>query len=403
MKLLISKIGDVAVTQIGESSVNVKNKSEDASIVGGSKQGVTRTIDIGKGAEEYTVTIRVEGRDKNRDVYGFLHKIRKITIVDKYNGELSVYVLGFTSKRSENDILATIYTINFVIQDENIKVESDFHSLLRDEAIEMSKLIKERLTYHLGLVGTSEYEYDIQRSKVVFKDAILDEFYTGVYSIIEKINFGYSTVSDIALNVSMAKKILLTGCKNIKESIDDIFFVVDMICGIESSSKNRYENTSNDDINAYNDTGVFYPRINDVEYISLTDWLSSQTIDEYSDRLEISKILNIMSIVIDINTILSGWIKTKNEVNNRIKSLSKKLHLAKYENKDIEFWVTSYINRSKYARIVDYPLKYKAPLIEIVYRLYGNLSLYNEIRELNNIKDGDMIRSNIKVYDDSSS
>jgi hypothetical protein len=123
--LLVSKVDNIPVIQVGDSKLIVKNKSQNASKVGGfvgkfggiGFSGENKTVDIGKGRKEVSLRVFVDHRSDNDALFDILYNKRFCTIVDKFKGKIKVYVDSVTVTDSDKHVNRTLFDIKALVQD----------------------------------------------------------------------------------------------------------------------------------------------------------------------------------------------------------------------------------------------------------------------------------------------
>lgn len=115
MQCFIATINGVTVLQVGTSTLSGKNKKEDRADV---KKGKNKAIDLGRAKQTLTTTIKIIENSTFQQIYKAVTKDRFVTVVDKFLGELKVYVESFKIVHSDKEFGVTTVDFAFSIIEE---------------------------------------------------------------------------------------------------------------------------------------------------------------------------------------------------------------------------------------------------------------------------------------------
>ena len=172
MQCFIAKIGGVDVLQFGNSTLSGTNKKEDRADV---KKGKNKAIDLGRAKQTLSITVKIQDKQSFTQIYNIATKDRFTSMVDKFLGELKVYVDSFKIVHSDNDFGTTTINLTFSIIEE-FKGSPDYSG-------EMTRISQ-------NILKTMEVEND-------YKSNIPTEIFQGV-SVIDDFN---DKLNDFTQNV----------------------------------------------------------------------------------------------------------------------------------------------------------------------------------------------------------
>jgi hypothetical protein len=405
MTLLISKINNIQVIQVGESKLTVTNKRVDSSKNGaGEKDGNNSTVDKGKGKEQHTIKLYVFDAAQNKEIFEVLHKKRFCDISDKYKGKISVYVDSFDVVNNGTHSNRTTYALTCTVQDAKYVIGPNFSIALKsaingikgeivddvqdlsDEVVDVSKNplteVIEFVDSALELVNEGITTIMDAQSKVLGA-------YTAVKSKIDKIKRMGETIQGI-IDFPKDLSSLLTGL------MDDVVSVVPINANkVPTGGIRRFKKSEL--------TPVAEPVVRGV-LASLIDRddLSPIELGIMDKDLIATRIVNKVKLGIDMQLMLAGGFGSQDDFESTVDSIVERLDHVGYEEwqkGDLIRKVKGFANEQQYRAIIEIEVKRDAPLMRIVYEKYGGLEQYDDIEAINNLKDNDYVSGMVRVFE----
>ena len=399
VSLLISKVNDIQVLQIGESRLSVHNRKADGSKVSAVDKlvttigrGSTRTIDLGAGAKRYTITIAVSDRNDNDKLFDILYNKRNCNITDKYKGKLNVYVDAVEIVDSDVHINQTLYTVNCTAQslDRAPSVNYDAKISATVTAVK-SELVNDVSAFSEFIESVESF---IDGTGVVqFFDSGLEV----IHGVIDTVNDIQVAILDAASEItSRVNKVqrTITAIKNIKNFPSQFVDLVTDTFGsfIETNAEKRTRN--------YKVKKVAVPIVRG-KPASQVDLRVISGIER--DKLEKDQraawIANKVTFLEDINALTSVKFLSDAHFNKVVGATIAKVYEMGYpEDKvaDIVFTIKKFAAEQEWGEIVTIDGGGR-PMVSIVYDRYGNTDKLERILEINAFKDNDNITTGVKV------
>ena len=405
MTLLISKINNIKVIQVGDSVLTSKNNKQDTTKIGFQKvedvvknknKGVTTTIDLGKGAEKYNLKFYIVDKHDIDKVYKIVRDERYCEITDKFKGKLKVYIDDYKIIDSDKHIDTTIFEINCTAQDFIKGKTVNYTSKLKSTVEEIKKDIEEQIN-------------NIVKENIKSVDTIVDKFTNKESFVDETLN----TIQNGMIKVLDVKSKALNAFNNVKSKVDRINRLtktlkrislfpqdfVNLVMETIDDEKEQFAEIFDLKIPVKSESGaVEEESFKDIEEGDISDI-------QYKELLGVhraNQLNNLIVVAKNINIALNKEFSTQESFEKHISDTIERLNYTQYTYDEIiakQQIIKAYANTQKYRSIKEIEITEKRPLIEIVYSLYGNLDNYEDIEELNNFKDNDAVSGIVKVYE----
>jgi hypothetical protein len=125
INLLVSKIDDIQIVQVGESKISIKHKKceskkpakKDDNPFKPDGGGENASIDLGAGAKKFNIEAYTFNKTETSKLFNILYNIRYCTITDKFFGKIKVYIDELEVINSDKHITKTIFNISGTVQD----------------------------------------------------------------------------------------------------------------------------------------------------------------------------------------------------------------------------------------------------------------------------------------------
>jgi hypothetical protein len=378
--LLVSRINNIKIIQVGESKLSIENKSEDGSKVGGSRKigfigdGENKTIDLGQGQSRHTLKFYVRNKKDNDEVLRILHKDRYCEIVDKFKGKIPVYVNSINVTDSDTHIDRTIYDISCSVQTKDLPKKPNYtvrlKSIIADTQKELPEMIKK----------LSE-EVTTKKEDGLFVDealALLSDAVESIYEQTDKTNGAYRSI------IKRVDKLA-----RIKKAIENITILPAQLS--EQFAQDEVEN--NDDfILGVKPSKIF---TDERDYDSLTQFKKEQ----YDINKTALEVVNKVKLAQDLSSIITGnWNKT--DFDKVVDNIIERLDYCGYGQGEASIkktTVKAYSNSREFRDIITVKSDGK-PLVKMVWERYGSIDLLPRITALNGFKENDYITGDVRVF-----
>jgi len=399
--LLISKLDNIKIIQVGESILTTKNSKQESTKVGFDKvakaiknKGTTKTVDLGKGAEKHRLKFYVFDREQNDAIFSILRTKRYVAIIDKFKGKIEVYIDDYKIIDSDKHINRTVYELNCTVQDLEKAPTVNFTAKLKNTVIQMEKDIADEITRiakeEISTVDTITDTVSGATAGVEnFVDSTLNSTQDGIGSILELQSKVLDAYKQVKSRVDKFQR-LATTLKNL------VKFPLDFINLVMNTMEEEYEQS----------VGIFEIMVGDKKFSDIKQSEISQV--QYKELKKIdtaNKLNNMIVATMGIKQALKVDFASQVEFETHIKSIILRLENTSYTYEEIvikQQTLKAYANTQKYREIIEIEIKTATPLTAIVYDLYGNLDNYADILKLNNLKDNDIIAGTLKVYENAS-
>ena len=397
--LLVSKVNDIEVLQVGESRLSISNRKADGSKLSAQddlaltiKRGIIKTIDLGGGAKRYTITIVVADRSDNDELFDILYKERKCDITDKFKGKLRVYIDSVDIVDSDAHINQTVYTVNCTEQGLDIAPSVNYQAKIVTISGQIKSELLEDVTAFSKLISSVESFID-ETGVVQFYDSGLGI----IHSVIDTANDIqvdiYNSASRVVSRVNEAQRVI-SALRNIKNSpfqfvelITDtfgLFFLTDA----ERKTKN------------YRVKKIVTPIVRGKPALEI-DLRTISGIER--DKLEKDQraawVANKITFLEDINALMNAKFLSDDHFNEVVASTIAKVNEIGYSEdnvSDIIFAIQKFTAEQEWGDIVTVDGNGR-PMAAIVYEHNGNIDKLERILEINSFKDNDHITTKVKV------
>jgi hypothetical protein len=397
INLLVSKINEIKVIQVGKSSLNIKHKKCDsekpsksgANPLDDDDGGENETVDLGAGKKTHKITVYTFDRNETDDLYEILYNQRYCTITDKFFGKISIYVDDISITNSDEHINRTLIEISGIVQDIKKVPIPDVKAILETKKEE---LIQEQEVKALEIaeqVETTDTLRDSISNIEKFIDETLDTTSEALNKILDLQGMPLSTAyNKIRSKVDKIQSIMQT-LKLIKDIPSNFINLVKSFIDIETEeTMSLFRSiTSKNEVVGRNFDYTKY---------------SQFEVESILKSLKTNELLNLTVSIAEINQVIKTEWTTQREFVNQVNTLIERLEYSGLEYDfvvEIQHVVKEYSLSKPIRKLIDYEIKREKPLISIIYSLYGNLDNYDNIRDINALSDNDNISGVIKVYE----
>lgn len=423
--LLVSKVNNIAIIQVGESKLTVRNKSQNADKVGGFSgsfggigfSGQNKTVDIGKGRKEVSLKVFVDDRGDNDALFDILYNDRFCTIVDKFKGKIKVYVDSVTVTDSDKHVDRTIFDINATVQDLDKATSVNYtqqlgvvNNVIKDEKLkELWAGLKDAV---VGVEDTVEYV----NGEVKFTDTALQKLVDGIEYLMDvrtDVNDVYNQVSRAVDSTRSVKDIIVGLIQYPSAFFGMVLELTDDISNIitppKSSRGKGLRLTDEVDDVSYNEGAtsvtivpITHPQVRgeNLEDVDV-DTLSQIEKEDLRRQIICANIVNNIKLSVDINSLLKGGFASRDDFELVVSEALNRLNYVGYSSDEISYvtyMIKSYAHQQQYKNLITVDITIAKPLVRIVYDRYGNLDNYMRIETLNNFKDNDYVVGDIRLF-----
>ena len=190
--MLVSKINDISVIQVGESKLSFEHKKaqskkpskKDDNPFKANSGGSNKTIDLGAGQRKISVTFYTLNNADSVDLLNVLYKKRYCTLVDKFNGKMKVYIDSVDKTDSDAHVGRTVFAINAIVQEIEKTPAISAVGKLRSVEVELAEQIKAEAYTFAEQVGTVDKITDEITNEVSFFDAGMKKLEDGLNGIL---------------------------------------------------------------------------------------------------------------------------------------------------------------------------------------------------------------------------
>lgn len=412
--LLISKVDEIQVIQVGDSKLSVENKSEDGSKVGGRLadgtvgNGFNQTVDLGRGKQNHTLRMYTTNRDATDELFKIFYEKRYCVIVDKFRGRLNVYVDSIEVTDSDTHVGRTIFEISCMVQDETVLPTVNNAVVLANEVTKMEQEIGAMVVKLATLCDTVEMKLDMVTGKFGFTNSSLELLRTGVMRIIDVKVSAFNAYGSIMSKVNTGKKLF--------DSILSIKSIPSGLISLLSSVTN--DNNTQTTLKSYNSVTGRTSAIQSVEkseVVKIDEPVVRGEPISKVDRSELSQfeieqleadeyafqVVSKVKVIRDMKSMLIGGFNSQDDFEKTVNAIIERLGKLDYSVEEVSrksHVVKSFANEQQYRNIIEINIEKKKPLVAIVYDRYGNLDNYDSIESINGFKDNDYISGKVKVF-----
>lgn len=404
LSLLVSKIDDIQIVQVGESKISIRHKkcaSRKPAKKGGNplepdEGGENVSVDLGAGAKRFSIEAYTFNKSETSRLFDILYNIRYCTITDKFYGKIKVYIDGLEVISSDKHITKTIFKIDATVQDiekiPSIDGEAQLNNIVDDFEIE---LVNEALSFAESIETTAttfiDELIDAFDTGVRFIDEALGMVEDGLQAILDAEMFVFDIYNGVMARVNRGKRIAET-LKLITELPNDF---VDLV----KKTTNTKTFKPLDIFETKTKKGVVIRNLNDAKYLSQIEF------EKVSKEFKANQLLNLTTAVGEMKQILTKEYSSQQEFDYEVDICIKRLE---YTNLSYEKIVNAqqiikiYSNQKSIQRLVEIEVTESKPLAQIIFGIYDSLEHYEELRLLNNFADNDDIKGIVKVYQNES-
>jgi len=382
MILFKSKIDNINIIHT-ESELNSSNKKQQVSKTAGVDISIktqpktqNKSVDLGKGAIFYKVTFSAKEQKDNNAIIDILSKKRKCTIIDKYYGELHVYIDNYKIINKDKHIDSVIFKVIAIVEDLDIDVATNYNTAIEKEIKSMRKEFAFNLEKLAKTISSGETFIDQANGAIKFLDSSLNEIDSVLTSVFELEGAGVDAYNSIKQSVA------------------------------------KLESFRQASINIYNNTKDFTNSLIDIANSNTSDvMLEIQDSNKIAkSKLEQSKIdkdnltaecINNLLAIKEANALLNNSFRTQDNFLQTLNNLTKRVYFCGIDSqiaRERVLLFRQYALQAHYKEIYTKQIKTPTDLIWIVFKEYGNLDLYDAINKLNNFKDNEQIIGAVKLY-----
>lgn len=400
INLLVSKIDDIQIVQVGESKISIKHKkceSKKPAKKGGNpleadEGGENVSIDLGAGAKKFNIEAYTFNKAETSRLFDILYNIRYCTITDKFFGKIKVYIDELEVINSDRHITKTIFNISGTVQDiekvPSIDAEVQLKNIVGDFEIE---LVQNALTFAETIETTATTFIDEFVSAIdtgiKFVDDALQMVEDGLQMILDAETFVFDIYNGVMARVNRAKRI--------GETLKLVIALPNDFANLIKKMTNTKTFKPLDIFTTKTKKGVVVKSLNDVTYLSQFEF------EKVKKDFGANQLLNLTTAVGEMKQALTKEYTSQQEFDEQIIVCIERLEYTGLSYEKIvnaQQVLKAYSNQKAIQKLIDYDVKDGLPLTQIVFSLYGNLDNYDELRLLNNFADNDDIVGNLKVY-----
>ena len=400
INLLVSKIDDIQIVQVGESKISIKHKkceSKKPAKKGGNpleadEGGENVSIDLGAGAKKFNIEAYTFNKAETSRLFDILYTIRYCTITDKFFGKIKVYIDELEVINSDKHITKTIFNISGTVQDiekiPSIDAEVQLKNIVGDFEVE---LVQNALTFAETIETTATTFVDEFMSAfdtgVRFVDDALQMVEDGLQKILDAETFVFDIFNGVMARVNRAKRI--------GETLKLIIALPNDFANLVKKMTNTKTFKPLEIFTTKTKKGVVVKNLNDVTYLSQFEF------EKVKKDFGANQLLNLTTAIGEMKQALTKEYTSQQEFDEQIIVCIERLEYTGLDYEKIvnaQQVLKAYSNQKAIQKLIDYDVKDGLPLTQIVFSLYGNLDNYDELRLLNNFADNDDIIGNVKVY-----
>lgn len=400
INLLVSKIDDIQIVQVGESKISIKHKkceSKKPAKKGGNpletdEGGENVSVDLGAGAKKFNIEAYTFNKTETSRLFNILYNIRYCTITDKFFGKIKVYIDELEVVNSDKHITKTIFNISGTVQDiekiPSIDAEVQLKNIVGDFEIE---LVKEALTF----------AETIETTATTFVDEFMNAFDTGVRFIddaLQMVEDGLQMVLDaetFVFDIYNGVMARVNRAKRIGETLKLIIALPNDFANLIKKTTNTKTFKPLNIFETKTKKGVIIKSLSDATYLSQTEF------EKVKKDFSANQLLNLTTAVGEMKQALTKEYASQQEFDYQIEICIKRLEFTNLSYEKIvnaQQVLKAYSNQKAIQKLIDYEVKDGKPLTQIIFDLYGNVESYDELRLLNNFADNDDIVGTVKVY-----
>ena len=395
--LMISKINNIEVIQIGDTSLSISNKSIESNKVSSekNKKNTSKSVDIGKGSSKYSFKIHVLNNKDYNDLYDILVNVRYCDVQDKYKGVLKVYINNINIVNSDKHSNITVFSIDCTVQVVNNKTIINTKVELKESASIIKDDILKDIDSSIKII-----EDDI-KAKSLSKDWPYAS--NGILNYYDDFkNF----VSDNLSKVIMAEYYIYNTYDNLEFKVNQGLELTKVFLNIRKKPREIFNFIKKNLLEAgviKEDNPIVYPIIKGKIIKNKYEGINIYDKRFYDKQIIFCKVLNKIKLYNMIKSITNDTLKKRKDIVGRldmITSLLNYINDEKYQNQNLLNYLRDIINNNKYINTINVDIVNPKPLISIVYNYYGHLNYYNDILELNNIYMTEAFTGKLELFRD---
>ncbi len=453
--LLISKINDIDVIQIGDSEVTISNRSQriekpkkpketkkeksglEVAIENlnkarakstiaelstqsklSNKKKITKapekvivdkgkSLDLGAYQDSYSTRVFCVDQSDNNELIRSFSQDPEVIITDKHKGKLTVFITNVRIVDSDTHVGRAIFNISCLIQSKGKELPFNYESALDNNRLSMFQDLKDKI----DAMSETALRWIDEDGVLQTPSTFVKGYLTYVDDAVDIVRAG----TILALN---AKVELLKSYRSIRYRIDTTNQIIDTLAGIVQSPIQFYD-LLHDILYEVKDLfinfatfivpkrkkrkklPIYEAKINN-QLVSQVDQtlLSDNEKKDIEHQLTGIHIVNNFISIDSLNDLLNGDFDTQDEFEELVKDLLLRIHYSGYDNEfiiDLTYNIEAFANTQKYRRVITKTIDNPTPLLRIIYEEYGNLDDYEFIKDLNNFKDNDYIEGDLKI------
>lgn len=395
VNLLVSKINNIKVLQVDESRLTVthkKAKSNKPSPFGNGDENYS--IDLGAGDKVHNIKIHALDKTETANLFDILYSKRECEITDKFFGKIKVAIDKVEVINSDKHIGKTIFNITANVQGEvkapTINATAQLKSTiatLEDEILTQS----EAFAQVIKETGTVDTIIDEITNTESFIDEMLSTIEDGLELILDLQFMAFDFYNEIQSKINRVKRIgetlklitqLPADFAKLMLGISDTFTSKNVDLFATVTSTGRTIKSFDEDLSEF----------------------SQVEVEAIRKKLQSTQLLNLVTATGEMKQALNKEYKSQQEFDAQVELCIERLESTSLSYEQVVMMqqiLKAYSNTKSIQKLIDYEVVEETPLVAIVYKLYGNLDFYDEIRTINNFADNDAVIGTIKVYDAS--
>lgn len=296
LSLLVSKIDDIQIVQVGESKISIRHKkctSKKPAKKGGNplepdEGGENVSIDLGAGAKRFSIEAYTFNKAETSRLFDILYNIRYCTITDKFYGKIKVYIDGLEVISSDKHITKTIFKIDATVQDiekiPSVDGEAQLNNIIDDFEIE---LVNEALSF----------AESIETTATTFIDELVSAFDTGVRFIddaLQMVEDGLQMILDaetFVFDIYNGVMARVNGGKRIAETLKLVISLPNDFANLIKKTTNTKTFKPLDIFETKTKKGVVIKNLDDAKYLSQIEF------QKVEKEFKANKLLNLTTAV----------------------------------------------------------------------------------------------------------
>lgn len=414
--LLVSKIDDLDIIQIGTAVLTGANKSQDGSKVGAAKEakigfvttsGVNYDIDVGNAKLSHTFEFYLENRIHKDSLHKILFEKKYCVLVDKFKGNMNVFITNVTSIDSDSHVGLTEYRVTCNVQDDlpspvinfRVKIDEITSIILGGIEPDIALVIKQIKTTQLSFLGS------------VLK--FISEALESLFSSLDGVFAALDVVGQIAGELLAIQAVLIEACQKILSYPNAILDLIDEVIAAKDTAVSSVDGLKatitftkarlnrNSKLFAkkltYAQPKIRGQNLSDLDVNSLSQF------DKESVALQLGGciIANKVNLVLRLKDIKSGNFNSKIDFDESVASvlvLAEQIGFTTAQVFQIQAAIKGFANEQSYREVVKVNVIEPQPLLRLVFERYGNIDNYSEIEAINGRADNDKVSGEVYFF-----